>query len=39
MIYTVEQVANKFTVNKVTVYNKLKLNQFKDKTVATTIFK
>jgi hypothetical protein len=33
MIYTVEQVANKLNVSKVTIYNKLKLNQFKDKTV------
>jgi hypothetical protein len=33
MIYTVEQVASKLNVSKVTIYNKLKLNQFKDKTV------
>jgi DNA-binding transcriptional MerR regulator len=33
MIYTVEQVANKLNVSKVTIYNKLKLNQFRDKTV------
>ena len=33
MLYTVEQVANKLNVSKVTIYNKLKLNQFKDKIV------
>ena len=31
MNYTVEQVANKLNVSKVTIYNKLKLTQFKDK--------
>ena len=33
MLYTVEDAAIKLNVSKVTVYNKLKLNQFKDKTV------
>lgn len=31
MLYTVEQVANQLNVSKATIYNKIKLNQFKDK--------
>lgn len=33
MLYTVEQVANQLNVSKATVYNKIKLNQFKDKII------
>lgn len=31
MLYSVEEIASKLNVSKVTIYNKLKLNQFKDK--------
>ena len=33
MLYTVEQVADQLNVSKATVYNKIKLNQFKDKII------
>ena len=33
MLYTVAQVANKLNVNKIKIYNKLRLKQFRDKTV------
>ena len=33
MLYTVQQVASKLNVSKVTIYNKVKLNEFKDKIV------
>lgn len=31
MLYTVEQVATQLNVSKATIYNKIKLNQFKDR--------
>nr|MBK5235995.1 hypothetical protein [Clostridium sp.] len=33
MIYTVAQVANKLNINKVKLHNKLRLKQFRDKTI------
>ena len=33
MLYTVQQVASKLNVSKVTIYNKVKLDEFKDKIV------
>ncbi|MCJ7691083.1 MAG: hypothetical protein MUO60_17460 [Clostridiaceae bacterium] len=33
MLYTVSQVASKLSVSKIKIYNKLRLKQFRDKTV------
>lgn len=33
MLYTVAQVANKLNVSKIKIYDKLRLKQFRDKTV------
>ena len=33
MLYDVEQVANKLNISKMTVYNKIKLKEHKDKVI------